>query len=170
MFEPGQSRKTAAIRTSKCVCFFCIGDNMDKFMIEALKEAKKAYKKNEVPIGAVIVKNDKIIARAYNKKEKSNIATQHAEILAIDKACRKVKNWRLNDCTIYVTVEPCIMCCGAIIQSRIKKIVYGISNKNYGGVESIATVLDKTNISIEKGIMQNECLAILKKFFNKKRN
>ncbi len=143
---------------------------MDKFMIEALKEAKKAYKKNEVPIGAVIVKNDKIIARAYNKKEKSNIATQHAEILAIDKACRKVKNWRLNDCTIYVTVEPCIMCCGAIIQSRIKKIVYGISNKNYGGVESIATVLDKTNISIEKGIMQNECLAILKKFFNKKRN
>lgn len=143
---------------------------MDKFMIEALKEAKKAYKKNEVPIGAVIVKNDKIIARAYNKKEKSNIATQHAEILAIDKACRKVKNWRLNDCTIYVTVEPCIMCCGAIIQSRIKKIVYGISNKNYGGVESIATVLDKTNISIEKGIMQNECLSILKKFFNKKRN
>ena len=143
---------------------------MNKFMIEALKEAKKAYKKNEVPIGAVIVKNDKIIARAYNKKEKSNIATQHAEILAIDKACRKVKNWRLNDCTIYVTVEPCIMCCGAIIQSRIKKIVYGISNKNYGGVESIATVLDKTNISIEKGIMQNECLAILKKFFNKKRN
>ena len=139
-------------------------------MIEALKEAKKAYKKNEVPIGAVIVKNDKIIARAYNKKEKSNIATQHAEILAIDKACRKVKNWRLNDCTIYVTVEPCIMCCGAIIQSRIKKIVYGISNKNYGGVESIATVLDKTNISIEKGIMQNECLSILKKFFNKKRN
>ena len=92
MFELGQSRKTAAIRTSKCVCFFCIGDSMDKFMIEALKEAKKAYKKNEVPIGAVIIKDNKIIARAYNKKEKNNIATHHAEILAINKACRKIKN------------------------------------------------------------------------------
>lgn len=143
---------------------------MDKFMIEALKEAKKAYKKNEVPIGAVIVKDNKIIARAYNKKEKNNIATHHAEILAINKACRKIKNWRLNDCTIYVTVEPCVMCCGAIIQSRIKKVVYGISNKNYGGIESIATIFDNMNISIEKGIMQEECLAILQKFFNEKRN
>lgn len=143
---------------------------MDKFMIEALKEAKKAYKKNEVPIGAVIIKDNKIIARAYNKKEKNNIATHHAEILAINKACRKIKNWRLNDCTLYVTVEPCVMCCGAIVQSRIKKVVYGISNKNYGGVESIATIFDSMNISIEKGIMQEECLAILQKFFNEKRN
>lgn len=143
---------------------------MDKFMIEALKEAKKAYKKNEVPIGAIIVKDNKIIARAYNKKEKNNIATHHAEILAINKACRKIKNWRLNDCTLYVTVEPCVMCCGAIVQSRIKKVVYGISNKNYGGVESIATIFYNTNISIEKGIMQEECLAILQKFFNEKRN
>ena len=143
---------------------------MDKFMIEALKEAKKAYKKNEVPIGAIIVKDNKIIARAYNKKEKNNIATHHAEILAINKACRKIKNWRLNDCTLYVTVEPCVMCCGAIIQSRIKKVVYGISNKNYGGIESIETIFDNTNISIEKGIMQEECLAILQKFFNEKRN
>ena len=142
----------------------------EKYMIEALKEAKKAYKKNEVPIGAIIVKDNKIIARAYNKKEKNNIATHHAEILAINKACRKIKNWRLNDCTLYVTVEPCVMCCGAIVQSRIKKVVYGISNKNYGGVESIATIFYNTNISIEKGIMQEECLAILQKFFNEKRN
>ena len=139
-------------------------------MMEALKEAKKAYENDEVPIGAVVVKNNKIIARAYNNKEKNNIATHHAEILAINKACKKNKNWRLNDCTIYVTVEPCVMCCGAIIQSRIKKIVYGISNKNYGGVESIAKIFDGTDISIEKGIMQDDCLELLQKFFNEKRN
>ena len=139
-------------------------------MIEALKEAKKAYKKGEVPIGAVIVKNNKIISRAYNQKEKNKIATHHAEILAINKACKKINNWRLIDCTLYVTVEPCLMCCGAIIQSRIKKVVYGISNKNYGGVESINTTLKNTNITVENGIMQDECLNLLQKFFNEKRN
>ena len=143
---------------------------MDKFMNEALKEAYKAYKKNEVPIGAVIVKNNKIIARAYNKKEKNKIATHHAEILAISKACKKIKNWRLIDCTLYVTVEPYLMCCGAIIQSRINKIVYGIPNKNYGGIESLFNTLENTNIKIEKGIMQEESLALMQKFFDKKRN
>ena len=139
-------------------------------MMEALKEAKKAYKKGEVPIGAVIIKNNKIISRAYNQKEKNKIATHHAEILAINKACKKINNWRLIDCTLYVTVEPCLMCCGAIIQSRIKKVVYGISNKNYGGVESINTTLKNTNITVENGIMQDECLNLLQKFFNEKRN
>ena len=152
------------------MCAFFVGDLMDKFMMEALKEAKKAYKKGEVPIGAVIVKNNKIISRAYNQKEKNKIATHHAEILAINKACKKINNWRLIDCTLYVTVEPCLMCCGAIIQSRIKKVVYGISNKNYGGVESINTTLKNTNITVENGIMQDECLNLLRKFFNEKRN
>ncbi len=143
---------------------------MNKFMFEALKQANKAYKKREVPIGAIIVKNNKIISRAYNKKEKSKIATHHAEILAINKACKKLKNWRLIDCTLYVTVEPCLMCCGAIIQSRIKKVVYGIPNKNYGGIESVSNSFKNTNIIVEKGIMESECLSILQKFFNEKRN
>ena len=95
------------------------------FMKEALKEAKKAYKCGEVPIGAVIVKNDKIIARSYNLKETKNTATRHAEIIAIDKASKKLNNWRLVDCTIYITMFPCPMCASAINQARISKVVYG---------------------------------------------
>ncbi len=141
----------------------------EKYMIEALKEAKKAYKKKEVPIGAIIVRNDKIIARAYNRKEKSQVAIQHAEILAIIKACKKMKNWRLLDCTLYVTVEPCMMCCGAIIQSRIKKIVYGTKNDNFGSVESVDSLLNKYNIEIKNGILEEKCKKIITEFFNKKR-
>ena len=138
-------------------------------MIEALKEAKKAFELGEVPIGAVIVKDNKIISRAFNKKESSNLATSHAEILAINKACKKLNNWRLLDCTLYVTVEPCLMCCGAIIQSRIKKVVYGTSNEYYGAVESIDNTLKKYNIEVENNILQNECSNIMKEFFKKRR-
>ena len=138
-------------------------------MLEALKEANKAFKLGEVPIGAVIVKDDKIISRAFNKKESSNLATSHAEILAINKACKKLNNWRLLDCTLYVTVEPCLMCCGAIIQSRIKKVVYGTSNEYYGAVESIDNTLKKYNIEVESNILQNKCSYILKEFFKKRR-
>lgn len=142
---------------------------MKKYMIEALKEAKKAFELGEVPIGAIIVKNNKIISRAFNKKESSNLATSHAEILAINKACKKLNNWRLLDCTLYVTVEPCLMCCGAIIQSRIKKVVYGTSNEYYGAVESIGNTLKKYNIEVENNILQNECSNIMKEFFKKRR-
>ncbi len=142
---------------------------MEKYMLEALKEANKAFKLGEVPIGAVIVKDDKIISRAFNKKESSNLATSHAEILAINKACKKLNNWRLLDCTLYVTVEPCLMCCGAIIQSRIKKVVYGTSNEYYGAVESIDNTLKKYNIEVENNILQNECSNIMKEFFKKRR-
>ena len=142
---------------------------MEKYMLEALKEANKAFKIGEVPIGAVIVKDDKIISRAFNKKESSNLATSHAEILAINKACKKLNNWRLLDCTLYVTVEPCLMCCGAIIQSRIKKVVYGTSNEYYGAVESIDNTLKKYNIEVENNILQNKCSYILKEFFKKRR-
>ena len=142
---------------------------MEKYMIEALKEAKKAFELGEVPIGAVIVKDNKIISRAFNKKESSNLATSHAEILAINKACKKLNNWRLLDCTLYVTVEPCLMCCGAIIQSRIKKVVYGTSNEYYGAVESIDNTLKKYNIEVENNVLQNECSNIMKEFFKKRR-
>ncbi len=142
---------------------------MEKYMLEALKEADKAFKLGEVPIGAVIVKDGKIISRAFNKKESSNLATSHAEILAINKACKKLNNWRLLDCTLYVTVEPCLMCCGAIIQSRIKKVIYGTTNEYYGAVESIDNTLKKYNIEVESNILQNKCSYILKEFFKKRR-
>lgn len=147
------------------MCAFFVGDNMEKYMIEALKEANKAFSINEVPIGCVIVKDNKIISRGYNKKESTNLATSHAEIIAINKACKKLNNWRLLDCTLYVTVEPCLMCCGAIIQSRIKKVVYGTSNENYGAVE----LLEKNNIEVEKNVLQNECSLVLQEFFKKRR-
>ena len=99
------------------------------FMDEAFKEAYKALKKQEVPIGAVIVKNDKIIARGHNKREKSKNALMHAEVVAINRACKKLKDWRLENCTIYVTLEPCPMCAGAIANARIKKVVYGAKDK-----------------------------------------
>ena len=147
------------------MCAFFVGDNMEKYMIEALKEANKAFSINEVPIGCVIVKDNKIISRGYNKKESTKLATSHAEIIAINKACKKLNNWRLLDCTLYVTVEPCLMCCGAIIQSRIKKVVYGTSNENYGAVE----LLEKNNIEVEKNVLQNKCLLVLQEFFKKRR-
>ena len=137
---------------------------MDQYYMNlALKEAKKAMKHNEVPIGAVIVKNNKIVSKAYNKKETKKNAIKHAEIIAIEKACRKFNNWRLDDCTIYVTMEPCMMCCGAIEQSRIKKIVYGVANQNYGFTKKIK------NVEIVFGILENECKSLIQSFFKNKR-
>lgn len=101
-------------------------------MMLAINEAEKAYKKNDVPIGCVIVKEGRIISKAHNKKEIKKNAIMHAEIIAIAKACKKLKTWHLDDCVLYTTVEPCMMCTGAIIQSRIKKIYYSISNKSFG--------------------------------------
>lgn len=137
---------------------------MEKYMKIALKEAKKAYNKNEVPIGAVIVKNGEIISKAHNKKEKTKNCIQHAEIIAIKKACRKLKNWRLIDCTLYVTMEPCMMCCGAILESRITKLVYGIENINNGNTKNLK------NIEIIKNICEEDCKDIITKFFREKRN
>ena len=131
----------------------------------AIIEAQKAYKKDDIPVGAVIVKNGKIIAKAYNKKENKGISTYHAEILAINKACKKLHNWRLNDCELYVTMEPCMMCCGAIIQSRISRGVYGGGNNNYGH----ADILKQNSIEVVSGIMEEKCLNIVQDFFAKKR-
>lgn len=140
--------------------------NDNYFMNIALKEAKKAYKKNEVPIGCIIVKNNKIISKAYNKKEIKKISTYHAEILAINKACKKLKTWHLEECILYTTVEPCLMCTGAIIQSRIKKVVYGTNNDSFGYLSK----LNNNKITIIKDVMKNECKKILSDFFKEKRN
>jgi len=143
------------------------------FMNEALKESKKAYKKLEVPVGVVIVKEGKIIARAHNQKEEKNSPIKHAEIIAIEKACKKVNNWRLNDCEMYVTLEPCPMCAGAIINSRIKKIYIGAVQAKTGACGSKVNIIEEykseAKIDIEFGILQEECLNILQDFFKELR-
>lgn len=140
----------------------------------ALKEANKSFSKEDVPVGAIIVKNNKIIAKAHNNKENKGVATYHAEILAIEKACKKLKTWRLEGCTLYVTLEPCLMCAGAIIQSRIDRLVYATNNSKFGYVESINDVLNnkKNNhmVLISSGIMEKESQIILKDFFKNKRD
>ena len=135
------------------------------YMNEALKEAKKAYKIDDVPVGCVIVKNNKIIARGHNQKEKKNNAIMHAEIIAISKACKKLKTWHLEECVMYVTMEPCIMCTGAIIQSRINTIYYSISNTSFGGLEKNKL----NNVVINKGILKEQSEKLLKNFFREKR-
>ena len=146
---------------------------MDKYMKIALEEAMKSYKNNDVPVGAVIVKNEKVIARAHNQKEKKKNATRHAEIIVIEKACRKLKTWHLNDCTLYVTLEPCMMCCGAIIQSRIKKVIYATTNDKFGYIESVGKLVQKKKknhyVKLEKGIGEQQSISLLKQFFKEKR-
>ena len=143
-------------------------------MKEALKEAKKAYDKLEVPVGAVIVKDGKIIARAHNLKETKYDTTKHAEILAIQKASKKLNSWRLIDCEMYVTLEPCSMCAGALINSRIKKVYIGASDPKTGAVGSVFNLLEdytfNHKVEYEKGVLQDECESILKEFFRKMRN
>lgn len=146
----------------------------NEYMKQALKEAKKAYKKLEVPVGAVIVKDGEIIARAYNQKETKYDTTKHAEILAIQRASKKLKAWRLLDCEMYVTLEPCSMCAGAIINSRIKKLYIGAMDYKTGAVGSKLNLLEdyifNHKVEVETGVMQEECENILKDFFKDLRN
>ena len=145
-----------------------------KYMKEALKEAKKAYEKDEIPVGAVIVKDGKIIARAHNMKEEKNDTTKHAEIIAIQKASKKINSWRLNNCEMYVTLEPCSMCAGALIQARIKKVYIGTMDKKTGACGSVLNLLEdytfNHKVEVENEIMKEECEKILKDFFKKLRN
>lgn len=145
----------------------------EKFMQEAIKEAEKAYKKFEVPVGAVIVKNGEIMAKAHNLKETKLDTTKHAEILAIQRASRKLKSWRLIDCEMYITLEPCTMCAGAIINSRIKKIYIGAMDEKTGAAGSKLNLFkDYTfnhNVEVETNIMKEECEKILKDFFKELR-
>lgn len=146
--------------------------NDEYYMREAIKEAKKAFDKGEIPVGAVIVKNNKILAKAHNLKEIKNNATNHAEILVIQKASKKLKNWRLLDCTIYVTMFPCPMCASAINQSRISKIVYG-TIPEYADKDIVSFILnDKyygAPVKIVGNLLEKDCVDLLRKFFLKKR-
>lgn len=145
----------------------------EKFMKEAIKEAKKAYNKLEIPVGAIIVKDGKIIARAHNVKEEKKDTTKHAEIIAIQKASKKLESWRLTGCEMYVTLEPCSMCAGALIQSRLKKVYIGAMDKKTGACGSVLNLLEdyKFNhiVEAENGICKEECENILKKFFKELR-
>jgi len=143
------------------------------FMKEALKEARKAYKKGEIPIGAVIVRENRIIARGHNEKEFKIDATFHAEISAIRKASKKLGSWRLNDCDMYVTLEPCAMCAGALIQARVGRLYIGATDPKAGAVGSVINVLsvEKFNhkVDVTYGILEQECSNILKEFFRELR-
>lgn len=141
----------------------------EKFMREALKEAEKAAKINEVPIGCVIVQNGKVIAKGYNRRNTDKNVVAHAEMLAIQKACHKVGDWRLEDCTMYITLEPCQMCAGTIVQARIPKVVIGSMNPKAGCAGSVINLLQMQQfnhqVEIQKGVLQEECSAILTNFF-----
>ena len=145
----------------------------EKFMKEALKQAKKAYELGEVPIGCVIVQDGKIIARGYNRRVTDQNTLSHAELTAIRKASKKLGDWRLDGCTMYVTLEPCQMCSGAIVQARIKRVVIGTNNPKAGCAGSIMDLLHvpqfNHQVDTEYGIMQEECSQILKTFFKELR-
>lgn len=144
-------------------------DQQERYMRQALKLAKKASDMGEVPIGCVIVYNDQVIGRGYNRRTTDGNVLAHAEIAAINKACKKMGDWRLEDCTLYVTLEPCQMCAGAIVQARIKKVVIGCMNPKAGCAGSILNILQMKEfnhqVEIEKGVLEEECSQILKVFF-----
>ena len=148
-------------------------DKQMKYMKAALREAEKAYKLGEVPIGCVIVQNEKIIARGYNRRNTDKNTLAHAEITAIRKASKKTGDWRLEDCVMYVTLEPCQMCAGAIVQSRMKEVVIGTMNPKAGCAGSILNLLQMAQfnhqVEITRGVMEEECGEVLKKFFKELR-
>ena len=141
----------------------------EKYMRAALREAKKAYALGEVPIGCVLVADDKIIARGYNRRKTDKNTLSHAETNAIRKASKKTGDWRLEQCTMYVTLEPCQMCAGAIVQARIPEVVMGCMNPKAGCAGSILNILDMPQfnhqVSVTRGILEQECSDLLKTFF-----
>ena len=143
------------------------------FMKEAIRQAKKAEKLNEVPIGCVIVYDGKIIARGYNRRNTDKSTLAHAEIIAIKRASKVIKDWRLEDCTLYVTLEPCQMCAGAIVQSRIPRVVVGCMNPKAGCTGSILNLLDiqafNHQADLTTGVLEEECSQLMKQFFRELR-
>ena len=143
------------------------------YMLEALKEAELAKLEDEVPIGCVIVKDDQIIARSHNQRDKTNNPLGHAETLAIKKASEALGDWQLVDCDLYVTIEPCIMCGGAIIQSRIRRVIYGAPDLKGGAFGSSINILQANNINhrpeVISGVLEERCSTIIKDYFKSKR-
>lgn len=147
--------------------------NDEKYMKEAIKQAKKAAAAGDVPIGCVIVKDDRIIARGYNKRNAKKTTLAHAELLAIEKASKKLGDWRLEECTMYITLEPCQMCAGAIVQARIPRVVVGAMNKKAGCAGSVLDLFQveafNHQVELEKGILEEECSSMLSVFFKELR-
>ena len=143
----------------------------EKYMLLAIDEAKKAENEDEVPVGAIIVRNGEVIASAYNTREYGKNALYHAEIKAIDEACKKLGGWRLVGCTMYVTLEPCPMCAGAIINARVERVVYGAPDHKAGAFGTMINLTDYPLFKpqIESGILKDECAKMLSDFFKKKR-
>lgn len=148
-------------------------EEISKYMNEAIKEARKAEALEEVPIGAVIVRDGEIIGRGHNLRETSQQATTHAEMLAISEANRTVENWRLEECHMFVTLEPCVMCSGAIVLARLKSVYYGPADPKGGAVESLMNVLEDERLNhqceVHSGIQEEECRLLLTDFFRQLR-
>ncbi len=146
---------------------------MEKYMKEALKEANKSLENGDVPVGCIIVKDDVIVGRGYNTRYQDNSVIGHAEINAIIDANKTLKNWVLQDCEMYVTIEPCQMCAGAILQARIKKLVYGAKDRKAGCVDSLYSLLSDERFNhqviIESGVLEEECSCLIKDFFKELR-
>ncbi|MFD1066953.1 tRNA adenosine(34) deaminase TadA [Oceanobacillus locisalsi] len=145
----------------------------EKYMAAALQEARRAWLLNEVPIGAVVVKDGEVIGRGFNLRESIQTTLTHAELLAIQDANQKVGSWRLEDCTLYVTLEPCPMCAGAIVQSRIKRVVYGANDPKAGCAGTLMNLLEEPRfnhqVEVASGVLEPQCSTVLKNFFKELR-
>jgi len=148
-------------------------ENQVTFMRLALREAERARREREVPVGAIVVRDGRVIARAHNRPIHLKDPTAHAEVLALRRAARKVGNYRLSGCTLYVTIEPCAMCAGAIVQARLKRVVFGASDPKAGAGGSVLSVLNHPRLNhrveVTEGVLGEDCAAILKEFFGNKR-
>lgn len=172
MLETGQDWKIAALTNFIHVHYLFWSEKFmydEKYMIVAIEEAKKALKMDEVPVGAVIVKDGTVISKAYNQKNTSNVVSRHAEIIALEEANRILSNWRLVDCDLYVTLEPCPMCMSAIQQSRIKNVYYGIENSDSNNRKLIQMIAQKSNtnpgVNLVGGYMKSHIALLLTSFF-----
>ena len=149
-------------------------DEDEEFMREAIRMAKQAAKEDEVPVGALIVKDGKILAGAYNQKEKEKNTLKHAEMIVIEKASKELAAWRLTGCTLYVTLEPCLMCSGALHQARVSRVVYGCKDPKGGGLGTLYSIHEDTrlnhNFPVTSGVLEDECSQALKDYFKQKRD